>query len=194
MKKNAEKAIDKNTGKKFYRLKLKDIEEIFQIKNLQYEGTLEFYFHPNGNLRFWLDSFHLIILIYLVFSTPFFAAFWLELQPHLIFLEILCHLDVNTGTGGIFLPPLICIQIFLELRTPYYSNGVLKCEKMKIFEFYKNSGKFYHDIISVLPINLVVWSLLQHPSDLSLDAGENERQWVIFLYLMATFLRLLRML
>ena len=55
--------------------------------------------------------------------------------------------------------------MFLEFRTPYYNNGVLKQEKKKIFEFYKISHKFYYDAISVVPINLIMWAFLIHPMD-----------------------------
>jgi hypothetical protein len=44
------------------------------------------------------------------------------------------------------------------MRTPFYHQGILVDEPQKVFEEYIYSKKFFYDLLTALPLNLIIWN------------------------------------
>ena len=102
------------------------------------------FFHPLGTCLFFFELLHLLFMMYNVTLLPIIVGFRLQPHPAFIVLEVISSLDY-------------LVFMLIEMRTPQYDQGILEREARKVRASYLGTRKFYRDLISFLPFNLIIW-------------------------------------
>lgn len=120
-----------------------DVSQIPQLLNY-FNSGFRYFIHPGSSAHFFIDTMHLIFTLYTMYTLPLIVAFNIPISAGLFTLEILCIID-------------FLLHMFIEVKTPFYTCGVLQANQKEILERYVATTKFKLDLLITFPFNLLVW-------------------------------------
>ncbi|KAL4436164.1 hypothetical protein ABPG74_018148 [Tetrahymena malaccensis] len=149
-KNKSEQTQEKSRVKDLIILHFSYIYKLIQIKDAKYN----YFLHPHSSASFILQIINLVFTLYSLIFTPIYACFGLQISVLPIFFEILHTV-------------YLCLQLFIDLRTPYFKQGVLVTDSKKIFvELWKYKNLKLR-MICLFPFNIVLWQVNQNYQDIS---------------------------
>ncbi|EAS07213.2 cyclic nucleotide-binding domain protein (macronuclear) [Tetrahymena thermophila SB210] len=126
------------------------IYKLVQIKDARYK----YFLHPHSSASFILQIINLVFTLYSLIFTPIYACFGLQISTLPIFFEVLHTV-------------YLCLQLFIDLRTPYFKQGVLVTNSKKIFVDQWKYKSLKLRMICILPFNIILWKINQNYQDIS---------------------------
>ncbi|KAL4477962.1 hypothetical protein ABPG72_013370 [Tetrahymena utriculariae] len=114
------------------------------IKDAEYN----YFLHPYSSASYYVQLVNLFFTIYSLISTPIYVFFGLKLSILPFVFEII-------HTTYLF------IELFIDLRTPYFKQGLLVTNSKKIFQYLWEKKKLKLRLICLLPLNIIFWQISQ---------------------------------
>ncbi|EAS07212.2 cation channel family protein (macronuclear) [Tetrahymena thermophila SB210] len=114
------------------------------IKDNQYN----YFLHPYSSASYYVQLINLIFTIYSLIFTPIYVFFGLQISILPLVFEII-------HTMYLF------VELFIDLRTPYFKQGLLVTNSRKIFAYLWEKKNLKLRLICLLPLNIILWQISQ---------------------------------
>ncbi|EAS07210.2 cyclic nucleotide-binding domain protein (macronuclear) [Tetrahymena thermophila SB210] len=135
------------------------------------DSKYNYFLHPYSSASYYVQLINLLFTIYSLIFTPIYVCFEVELSTLPLVFEVI-HTVYQF------------IELFIDLRTPYFKQGLLVTNSKKILSYLWEKSNFKLRIACLLPLNLIFWQV-------SLDY--QERSFVLkLIFLLLRGIRLLQ--
>ncbi|KAL4436166.1 hypothetical protein ABPG74_018150 [Tetrahymena malaccensis] len=126
------------------------IYKLFFIKDAEYN----YFLHPYSSASYYVQLINLFFTIYSLIFTPIYVFFGLKLSILPLIFEII-------HTVYLF------IELFIDLRTPYFKQGLLVTNSRKILVYLWEKKQLKLRLTCLLPLNIIFWQMSQDYQDRS---------------------------
>ncbi|KAL4477961.1 hypothetical protein ABPG72_013369 [Tetrahymena utriculariae] len=120
------------------------------IKDTEYN----YFLHPYSSASYYVQLINLLFTIYSLIFTPIYVCYGLQISTLVLVFEII-------HTVYLF------VELFIDLRTPYFQQGLLVTNSRKIlFHLWKKKNLKLR-IACLMPLNIILWQISLDYQDIS---------------------------
>ncbi|EAS07211.2 cation channel family protein (macronuclear) [Tetrahymena thermophila SB210] len=112
------------------------------------DNEYNYFLHPYSSASYYVQIINLIFTIYSLIFTPIYVFFGLQISILPLVFEII-------HTMYLF------VELFIDLRTPYFKQGLLVANSRKIFTYLWEKKNLKLRLTCLFPLNIILWQISQ---------------------------------
>ncbi|KAL4436165.1 hypothetical protein ABPG74_018149 [Tetrahymena malaccensis] len=112
------------------------------IKDAEYN----YFLHPYSSASYYVQIINLLFTIYSLIFTPIYVCFGLQISTIALVFEIIHTI-------------YLFIELFIDLRTPYFQQGLLVTNSRKILIHLWEKKNLKLRIACLMPLNIILWQI-----------------------------------